>query len=94
MSDIGEMWEQERKDYKLRRDKRLERRKRTMEWLQSNGCHLKWLSDYQVRINGKLDLYLVNGRYHDIEKNKRGDFSNIKKLIESTFPGITLKDTQ
>jgi len=93
MGDVGEMWREERKAYKIRRDARIERWKKTMEWLKANGLVVEFLTEYQVRINGMLDLYIVHGRYHNIKFNRRGNFSNIKKLIEETFPGITLKDT-
>ncbi len=31
---------------------------------------------YQYRINDRIDLYPVNGRFHDIKKNERGQYGD------------------
>jgi hypothetical protein len=42
-------------------------------------------SHYQVRINGKLDLYPRNRRYHDLASNRRGDYKNMFDFIVKFF---------
>lgn len=92
MSDVGDMWREEREAYKKRRDTRVKRREASIHWLIINGVEVKTFTDIHVRLNGALDLYLVNGRYHHLPSNTRGSFSNIKRLMERFFPGIQLKD--
>lgn len=46
---------------------------RLIKKLTARGYIVKKLSDYQFRINGVLDLYPVNMRYHNIKTQERGD---------------------
>ncbi len=41
--------------------------------LQQKGRIVKKVSDYQFRIDGILDLFPVNMRFHNIKTNERGD---------------------
>ena len=40
------------------------------------------LSDYQFRINGILDLYIVNKKFHNIKTNKRGQYKTVSEIIK------------
>lgn len=42
--------------------------------LDGAGYSVKQLTPYQYRINGFLDVYPVNARFHDIRTGKRGSF--------------------
>ena len=46
---------------------------------------VKYLSPYQWRINGALDLYIQSRRYHDIKNNKRGDYRDMHKFLKKFF---------
>lgn len=68
------------------------------ERLTQLGYDVKMFTEYQFRINGRLDVYPVNRRWHDIKENQRGDYEDIfdfcKKLFrnqEGTTP-ITIID--
>lgn len=49
---------------------------------EEKGYTMKFLNDYQVRINGVLDIYVTTGRYHHIRKNKRGDINNLEEDVQ------------
>lgn len=40
--------------------------------LRRKEWHVEELTPYQFRIENKLDLYPVTGRYHDLRINRRG----------------------
>jgi hypothetical protein len=42
---------------------------------------VKYLTEYQWRINGTIDLYVVNRRYHDLKSNKRGSYQDMFSFL-------------
>lgn len=40
---------------------------------------------YQFRVNGLLDIYPTNKRYHDLKKNKRGSYETLTEFIPTFF---------
>lgn len=40
--------------------------------LQERGRKVEQITPYQFRIDGKIDLYPVNGLYHNLVTGKRG----------------------
>lgn len=44
--------------------------------LEPYGLQIKKITEWQYRINGVLDLYPVNRRFHDLKKNRRGDYND------------------
>lgn len=59
----------------MKREKRETQRdakiKRLLE-VESHGFTCKYLNPSHYRINGRLDLYIKNYKYHDIATNERG----------------------
>lgn len=51
----------------------------------SEKYDVKQLTIWQWRINGVLDVYPKNKRYHDIKRNRRGDYQDIFRLCERFF---------
>lgn len=54
------------------------------------GCEIQWFSPYQARIDGIVDVYPTNGRYHVLASNIRGSYRNLKdlrKLLNEVLQG-------
>lgn len=41
------------------------------------------LTDYQFRINGVIDLYPVNKKWHDLRSGRRGTYKELVSFIQS-----------
>ena len=41
------------------------------------------LTQYQYRINGVLDIYPVNKRWHDIRSGERGNYNQMIKFVQA-----------
>ena len=76
-----------RKEQKKRRAERLPRRIELIMKLKDFGFTVEALTEYQYRVSRpeklyrKIDIYPIHLRYHDINKNKRGQIKGEKKLI-------------
>jgi len=81
MSD-NELWRAYREDQKRKREERLSSRTQEINQLPGQGYSIQWLSPYQCRINGELDLYPANGKYHNIKHNRRGIFRLVSKIVK------------
>jgi hypothetical protein len=60
---------------------------RNLDKLRSMGYQLEDKNNgYQVRINGVLDIYPQNKRYHDLKANRRGDYKNLVGFVVGRLP--------
>lgn len=50
------------------------------------GYEIREFTSYQFRIEGVLDVYPVNRRWHDIKKNKRGGYEDIFAFVQRYLP--------
>lgn len=50
--------------------------------LRLRGFEVREFTEYQFRINGFLDVYPVNRRWHDIKKNQRGGYADIFAFVD------------
>lgn len=53
--------------------------------LGRKGFKLEWITPYQCRINGVLDLFPTNWRYHNIKTGKRGGFEDVLAIVKAEF---------
>lgn len=67
-----------------------ERRKSYLPELANAGYTVDRLTPFQFRINGRLDIYPTNARFHDIKTGKRGDFwgDDLEKFLEKKLKTI------
>jgi hypothetical protein len=72
LSHDTESWREYRQEQQARREKRLPVRTAAILALRSEGFVVTKLTEYCFRINGRLDLYPVHNRWHDIQTNQRG----------------------
>lgn len=49
------------------------------------GYDIEQKTIYHLRVNGRLDLYPVNRKYHDILKNERGTYQDIFSFVDEFF---------
>lgn len=89
MSELTEMWKEERKAYKVRRDKRLSFRSAEINSLSMAGYLVEQKTEHQFRINNTLDLYPVNNRYHNIRTGQRGTYKNLRPFLASVFKNLS-----
>ena len=82
------------KDYKAtqqqRRNKRLPVRIGALLSLEKQGFTVKKITSRHYRINGRLDVWPLHSRYHDLQLDARGGFKSttaydIRKFIKNYF---------
>lgn len=56
-----------------------------IERLRALGHEIEEKTDYHFRVNGTLDVYPVNRRYHDIKKNERGGYRDVINFVQKYF---------
>jgi len=47
--------------------------------------HVRYLTQYQWRINDVVDIYPTNRLYHDLVKNERGSYEDMHKFLTKHF---------
>lgn len=55
--------------------------------LEKQGYDIRVVNEagYQFRVNGRLDVYPTNKRWHDLKKNVRGDYDSLSRFIPTFF---------
>ncbi len=81
--------DEQKKHRKAARDEEYERYEawadKASATLQELGYEVEQKTFYQWRINGVLDVYPVNQKYHKIQVNKRGEYSSLIPFIKRTL---------
>jgi hypothetical protein len=54
-----------------------------LDILAAHDYRIEPLTDYQFRINGVVDIYPVNKRWHDLRSGERGSYEEMIKFIQS-----------
>lgn len=72
--DVSAMWKDHRKAQQDRRAARLPVRSDDIRRVETAGYAVRELTPYQFRIDGRLDLYPIHKRWHDIKTNRRGSY--------------------
>jgi hypothetical protein len=85
MSDMGEIYNEMKEEQKERRAKRLPGRTAEILSLKNDGFDVEQLTEYQFRINGRLDLFPTHNRYHDTRKNVRGGYGAVIPFVKKFF---------
>lgn len=55
--------------------------------LIAKGHRVRFITQWQVRVNERYDLFWQSKRYHDIKENRRGNYHDIISFIESKTYG-------
>lgn len=86
MSEDSELWQAYREEQKQRRSERLPIRQEEIESLSEKGYEVKRLTAYQYRIDGRIDLYPIHNRWHDLKTGRRGGHKHLPTFIMNTMP--------
>lgn len=78
-----EFWKAYHEEQQERRDKRRSARSLEISQLQQDGFKVQRITPYQFRVNGRLDLYPVNNRFHDIKTGRRGRAGDLAAFARS-----------
>jgi hypothetical protein len=82
MSDnIGEDFKDYHTAQKERRSTRLPVRTAQIMSLQKMGYKVERKTDYQYRINDRIDVFPIHNRYHDIKLNSRDGYKDVVDFI-------------
>ena len=71
-------WDEHKKEMRDMRKGRCDLfEKKTITELEGLGYEVRRMSPYHFRINGRLDIYPANKRWHDIKLIDRGDIRGV-----------------
>lgn len=84
MSFDAEDMKDYRREQQERRAKRLPIRTDEIMELGKVGWEIVKFTDYQYRINGKIDVYPIHRKYHILKGGKRGTYpeNGLKEFLE------------
>lgn len=85
VNETTEMWKEIRKDQQDRRAARLPGRQQEILALSVDGFSVKQMTEYQFRIDGKIDLYPIHRRYHVLAGGRRGTYRNALSFVRSVL---------
>jgi hypothetical protein len=86
---MGDDFRAARKEQQERRAARLPVRTAEIERLSTAGYRVRRLTDYQFRVEEKLDLYPIHRRYHNIETGRRGQYRDAVAFAASVLGPAT-----
>jgi len=88
MGDDAEMYAAMREHGKIKRQEWREKRTAELMDLMKQGIEIKRLNEYQFRIEGRLDIYVTHGRWHDFVLKKRGKLTgSVTDFLAAWFKG-------
>lgn len=92
--DGGIMWDHHRIEQKMRRRERLPRRTAQIWSLKKMGYSVKQMTEYQFRIKGRVDVFPIHNRYHDIKTNERGGYRDVVEFVRNYFNKLFMQNTK
>jgi hypothetical protein len=87
MSEYGEMCKDMREHRKTVNAERLSRNTRQIDELPSLGFTVELLTSFHFRINGKLDLFPTNRRFHNLQTQQRGRYKYAVDCVREHLGG-------
>ncbi len=91
MGDILDVYRVLREERQERRAKRLPVRTDEILKLAEHGYTVKKLTDYQFRVNDRLDLYPTRRRYHDTKTHRRGAYRTPLAIAERILGKVEVR---
>jgi len=85
MTQLKEVFEAQENRSRKAKNLRLDLASRHFEKLKEFNYDIDWVSNYQCRINGSLDIYPISRKYHDLVGQKRGSYKNLNNFIYEYF---------
>lgn len=91
MTDDAEMYAENRERRKKEHEEWRERInvvvKHKVSQLRARGHAVRWLTEWQFRVDERYDIFWQSKRYHDVKANRRGDYFDLISFIESKTYG-------
>lgn len=78
-------WRDYRKQQQNRRSERLKIMTEELLELRDHGFDIRRLTPFHYRVNGRLDIWPIHNRWHDIKTFERGGFSQIGYFVNHYF---------
>lgn len=78
--DMSEAWREYGAEKRRKRQVRRAQGTEAILKLEKLGFAVKAISDYHFRIDGVLDLYPTNGKWHHVSTGRRGRFKSARKV--------------
>lgn len=87
MSETVETFKAMKSFFRKERSQRRDEQIPDLLKLADQGYDIRVVNEagYQFRVNGRLDIYPTNKRWHDLKKNKRGGYESLLDFIPSFF---------
>ena len=85
MSDQAEYWKAIREQQQQDRAERREEGVAAIARLATLGFRVEAITPYQFRINGSLDVYPTNRRFHCLTDGERGTYQEVALLVIAHF---------
>ena len=79
-NEVTEMWRGLRHAQQERRAARLPGRQTEIAALSPEFA-IRKLTDYQFRVNERVDVYPVHRRYHVLDSGRRGTYRNLRSFL-------------
>lgn len=91
VSEMGDDFRAMREARQEMRASRLPGRQQEILILRTHGFRVRKVTDYQFRINERLDLYPTRRRFHHLASGRRGGYSSALAAARRLLgePGIT-----
>ena len=81
----GDDWHAYRFEQQRRREQRLPIRTEAIMALRRQGYTVEQHTEYQFRVNGRLDLYPIHNRWHDLRTQERGGTRDLAVFTKERF---------
>lgn len=91
VNETNALWRGHKELQRARRNKRRPERMAKILALRQEGFSIEVITEYQVRVNRRLDIWLTHNRYHDIKENKRGGFPDVQVFVREFFKKVNIK---
>ena len=59
--------------------------RRSLGRLAKQGYEVRMITEFQYRINGALDVYPTNNKWHNIKTGERGTYSQLTRFVKSVL---------
>lgn len=87
-NEESEFWKAVREEARLKRANRRESQYGDLIDLEDMGYDVRVVNEegYQFRINGIIDIYPTNKKYHNLQSKRRGVYKDLKFFITNIIP--------
>lgn len=75
-------WDWYKSDQWKRRQKRLPIRSQRILDLRRRGYTVEQKTEWHFRVNGRIDLWPIHNRWHDLETNERGGAKDLAIFVK------------